>query len=196
MQPPDLSKLKKGDPSEWTVAFDWLWPSAKAKALYTGMNRCCTDDAEDVASASFSVLARKVKEGLIRQVDELKALLLRIVHDEAIDHCRKLLAQKRGGGITTSLESMQEGEKGAYEPASEDNPLAKLEISDLGILIRKAGSQLKENEWTMLEDFFFSELSYKEISEKHGIAVGSVGVYIKRAADKLRPLMKEYQISM
>ena len=48
----------------------------------------------------------------------------------------------------------------------------------------------------MIEDFFFSELSYKEISEKYGIAVGSVGVYIKRATDKLRPLLKQYQISM
>jgi RNA polymerase sigma factor (sigma-70 family) len=196
MQPPDLTKLKKGDPSEWSVAFDWLWPSAKSKALYTGMNRCCTDDAEDVASAALSVLSRKVKDGLIRQVDELKALLLRIVHDKAIDHCRELLAQKRGGGVTTSLEAMQEGEKGAHEPASNDTPLAKLEISDLGALIRKAGNQLKNKEWSMLEDFFFSELTYKEISEKHGLAVGSVGVYIKRATEKLRPLLKEHQISM
>lgn len=196
MQPPDLSKLKKGDPSEWAVAFDWLWPSAKAKALFTVMNRCCIDDAEDVASDSIAVLARKVKDGLIRQVEELKALLLRIVHDKAIDHCRELLAQKRGGGVTTSLEAMQEGEKGAYEPASGDSPLEKLELSDLGVLIREAGKQLKDKEWAMLEDFFFSELSYKEISEKHGLAVGSVGVYIKRATDKLRPLLKEHQISM
>ena len=196
MQLPDLSKLKKGDLSEWTVAFDWLWPSAKSKALFTGMNRCCIDDAEDVASDSIAVLSRKVKDGLIRQVEELKALLLRIVHDKAIDHCRDLLAQKRGGGITTSLEAMQKSEKGAYEPASDDSPLEKLELSDLGALIRKAGNQLKDKEWSMLEDFFFSELTYKEISEKHGIAVGSVGVYIKRATEKMRPLLKKYKISM
>ena len=196
MNHPDLSKLKMGDSSEWAVAFDWLWPSAKAKALFTGMDRCCIDDAEDVASASIATLARKVKEGVVRQVEELKALLLRIVHDRAIDHCRELLAQKRGGRKTTSLEALQEGEKGFREPAFEDSSLDKLEVSDLGVLIREAGTQLKDKEWEMIEDFFFSELSYKEISGKYGIAVGSVGVYIKRATDKLRPLLKKYQITM
>jgi RNA polymerase sigma factor (sigma-70 family) len=196
MQLPDLSKLKQGDQAAWASTFDWLWPSAKTKALMTGMNRCCADDAEDVASASISVLARKVKDGLVQKAEELKALLSRIVHDQAIDHCRGLLAKKRGGGMTTSLEGMQEGDKGAYEPASDDSPLDKLEIADLGQLIQKAGQQLKTKEWGLLEDFFFGELSYKEISDKHGIAVGSVGVYIKRATEKLRPLMKEYQITM
>jgi RNA polymerase sigma factor (sigma-70 family) len=196
MDPPDLSKLKKGDQAEWASTFDWLWPAAKAKALFTGMSRCCMDDAEDVASEAISVLARKVKDGVVKKAEELKALLSRIVHDQAIDHCRGLLAKKRGGGITTSLDAMQEGGAGLHEPASGDSPLQQLELSDLGDLIRKAGQQLKTKEWGLLEDFFFGELSYKEIAEKHEIAVGSVGVYIKRATDKLRPLMKEYQVSV
>ena len=196
MRPPDVSKLKTGDSSEWVVAFDWLWPSALAKALSTGMNRCCTDDAEDVASASIAVLARRVKEGRIQREDELKALLLRIVRDKAIDHCRELFAQKRGGGKTTSLEAAQETDKGVYELTTDDCPMEKLEISDLGTLIRKTGKKLKEKEWSLLEDFFFTGLNYREISEKRGIAMGSVGVYIKRSTDKLRPLLKEYKISM
>ena len=196
MQLPDLSKLKQGDQAEWAATFDYLWPTAKAKALMTGMNRCCTDDAEDVASASISVLARKVKDGVIQKAEELKALLSRIVHDQAIDHCRGLLAKKRGGGKTTSLEQLQEGDSGGFEPAGDDSPIDKLQISDLGKLIEKAGQELKPREWDLLKDFFFDELSYKEISEKHEIAMGSVGVYIKRASEKLRPLLSEYNLNV
>ena len=187
----DLSKLKKGDDDEWCVAYNLLMPSAMAKARSTGMSRCCTDDAEDVAIASIAVLARKVEVGDVQQVEELRPLLSRIVRDKAIDHCRKLFSQKRGGGKTTSLEGLAESER-LMLLVKGDSPLEKLEISELVELIRKVGEQLEDREWSMCEDYFFSELSQKEFSKKYGIAVGSVGVYKKRIADKLRGLLKNF----
>ena len=190
MTVPDLSKLKKGDDDEWGVAYNLLMPSAKAKACSTGMSRCCTDDAEDVAVTAFTQLARKVKAGDVQQVEELRPLLSRIVHDGAIDHCRKLFAQKRGGGKTRSLEGLAESDR-LKLLAKGDSPIEQLEISELVELIQKVGEQLEDREWSMWEDYFFSELSQKEISQKYGIAVGSVGVYIKRITEKLRgPLEK------
>lgn len=191
MQPPDLSKLIEGDQLEWDVAFDWLWDSARKMALLTGMNRCCADDAEDVASDAISVLLRRLKEGNVKTSEELKALLLRIVHDKAIDHCRELFTQKRGGGKTTRLEDLPESMRSMLL-ATGDSPLEKLEKSEFVELARKAGKKLKDKEWLVLEDFFLNELSYKEISKKHGIPVKSLGVYIKRSIDKLRRLLKKY----
>ena len=187
-----LDRLRAGDEAAWKNVFRWLWPAAVAKASIAGMRKCCPDDMEDVASKALSILIRKVKEGDVKQVDDLKALLSRITHDESISWCRGLFAQKRGGGKTESLEAMNEDEKSGSEPAIEDSPLAKLEIAEHGDLIRKAGKQLKRRDWAILEDYFFSELKHDEIAEKHGIARGSVGVFIKRAMDRIRPLLEPY----
>ena len=189
---PDMAKLEVGDEAAWADVFQWLWPAAKAKASMTCMQRCCPADVEDVASKALAILVRKVKEGRAKRFEDLKALLYRIVHDEAISWCRRKNAQKRGGGMTNSQDEMMEDDKSNFELAIEDSPLAKLEISDLGDLIREAGQELKPREWALLEDFFLSGLSYKEISGKHEIAVGSVGVYLKRALEKLRPILEKY----
>lgn len=187
-----LDRLRAGDEAAWKNVFRWLWPAAVAKASIAGMRKCCPDDMEDVASKALSILIRKVKEGDVKQVDDLKALLSRITHDESISWCRGLFAQKRGGGKTESLEAMNEDEKSVSEPAIEDSPMANLEIAEHGELIRKAGKQLKRRDWAILEDYFFSELKHDEIAEKHGIARGSVGVFIKRAMDRIRPLLEPY----
>jgi DNA-directed RNA polymerase specialized sigma24 family protein len=38
----------------------------------------------------------------------------------------------------------------------------------------------------LISDFFLHRLSYEELAAKHGLAVGSVGVYLKRGLDALR----------
>ncbi len=191
MNPPEIEQLTMGDEAAWADTFHWLWPAATAKAHMAGMGKCCADDVEDVASKSLSLLIGKVKEGAVKRTVDLKAFLARITHDEAVSWCRGLYAQKRGGGKTGSLDAMKKDEGSHFEPPIEDSPLAKLEISELGDLIRDAGRELKPNEWSLLEDYYYGDLSYKEIAEKHEIALGSVGVYLKRSLDKLSPLLKK-----
>ena len=41
----------------------------------------------------------------------------------------------------------------------------------------------------MLSDFFLHGLRYEEIARKHGLAVGSVGVYLKRGLEAHPPDM-------
>ena len=192
MDLPDIARLTAGEEDAWAAIFHWLWPAATAKARMAGMGKCCPDDVEDVASKSLSLLIGKVKDGVVKRTEDLKAFLAQITHDEAVSWCRGLFAQKRGGGKTGSLDAMKDDEKSHFEPGIEDSPLAKLELSELGDLIRDAGRELKPSEWSLLEDYFYSELSYKEIAEKHEIAVGSVGVYLKRSLDKLSPLLKKF----
>jgi RNA polymerase sigma factor (sigma-70 family) len=184
----DLSMLLKGDEQHWGLAFNWLWPSAIAKAQYSGMRICCGGDVEDVASQSLEILIQKVKKGVVIQVEDMKALLGRITHDKAIDHCRKLLAKKRGGGMVTSIDQ----DNGSYDPPIEDSPLGRLEIKDLAELIHKAGQHLRPTDRRIIDDFFLKEKSYKEIATAHGIAIGSVGTKISRAMDKLRDIMEPY----
>jgi DNA-directed RNA polymerase specialized sigma24 family protein len=38
----------------------------------------------------------------------------------------------------------------------------------------------------ILSDFFLGGLSYEEIAKKRGVAVGSVGVYLKRGLEAMR----------
>ena len=45
---------------------------------------------------------------------------------------------------------------------------------------------LKPEHRTLLDDFFLHRLSYEEIARKHGLAMGSVGVYLKRGLEGMR----------
>ena len=184
----DISMLLRGDEQHWDLAFKWLWPSAIAKAKYSGMLNCCGGDVEDVASQSIEILMKKVEEGVVVQIEDMKALLGRITHDKAVDYCRKLLAKKRGGGMVTSIDQ----DNGSYDSPIDDSPLGRLEIKELAELIRKTGQQLGSTDWGILDDFFLKEKSYKEIATIHSIAIGSVGTKISRAIDKVRDIMKPY----
>ena len=67
-----------------------------------------------------------------------------------------------------------------------DSPLAALEQKELAERLSGTLSELKPPQGVVLMDFFLNGLSYEGIARKHGIAIGSVGVYLKRGLETLR----------
>lgn len=57
---------------------------------------------------------------------------------------------------------------------------------ELAERLQKSLVALKPPLGDVLSDFFLHGLRYEEIATKHGIAVGSVGVYLKRGLETLR----------
>ena len=55
-------------------------------------------------------------------------------------------------------------------------------------LLAEVQSELKADQRAVLGDFFLHGLSYEEIARKHGLAIGSVGVYLKRGLEAIRKL--------
>ena len=67
-----------------------------------------------------------------------------------------------------------------------NSPLAALEQKEVAERLSQTLSKLKPPQGAILTDFFLNGLSYEEIARKHGIPIGSVGVYLKRGLETLR----------
>ena len=201
---PDLNRLQDGDPDEWNKAFDWLWPTAFAVAknkLYKS-----PDEVEDIAIQSITKLIKQVPK--VRKVEELKRILAKITHDESVDYIRKQNTKKKGEGNVDSLDELLQ-EIGDLIPVASvpQKSLALKPLEDVGDLIPVASVPYDSNNPDLMqliknlteelnpkERLVFMEvqangLSYEEISQKHDIPKNSVGVYLKRAYEKLRKLL-------
>ena len=179
---PDLKALQSGDAGAWDAAFQWLWPCAFAVAQ-AKLQPYLPGDVEDAAIEALEHLVEIVPQ--VKSVEELKPLAASIAHHRAVSRLREHFAAKRGSGQTASLEARaEEGQEDAE--AAADSPLASLERKELAGVLRKLLADLKPPQGELLADFFLRGLSYEEMAKKHGLAVGSVGVYLKRGLESVR----------
>jgi RNA polymerase sigma-70 factor (ECF subfamily) len=141
-------------------------------------------EIEDVAIEALEELVEKVRE--VKSVEELKPLAASIAHHRAVSRLRQHFAAKRGSGQTESLDARQQ-ETGEFPgSASADSPLTALEQKELATILRQLLTELKSPQGEVLADFFLHGLSYEEMAKKHGLAIGSVGVYLKRGLEAIR----------
>ena len=183
VQLPDLLALQRGDAAAWDTAFPWLWPAAFG-AEHVTLQPYLPADVEDVAIESLEELVEKVRE--VKSVEELKPLAASIAHHRAVSRLRQHYAGKRGSGQTESLEARQQDAGDLPEGAMADSPLAALEQKELAAVLRRLLAELKPPQGELLADFFLHGLSYEEMAKKHGVAIGSVGVYLKRGLEAIR----------
>ncbi|MGB8368167.1 MAG: RNA polymerase sigma factor [Limisphaerales bacterium] len=183
MNPPDLRALQQGDEAAWDAAFDWLWPTVLAVAKLNLQSRF-PSEVEDVAIESLEVLVEKVRD--LKSAEELKPLAASIAHHRAVSLLRKWFATKRDKGKTESLDAPAADGEIKPDPASLDSPLDALEQKDIAARLQKTLMALKPPLGDVLSDFFLHSLRYEEIAKKRGVAVGSVGVFLKRGLEAMR----------
>jgi RNA polymerase sigma factor (sigma-70 family) len=183
VQLPDLQALQCGDAAAWDMAFPWLWPAAFGAAQVT-LQPYLPAEVEDVAIESLEALVEKVRE--LKSVEELKPLVAGIAHHRAVSLLRERFAKKRGQGKTDSLEAVQEANMADYPDPAANSPLATLEAKELAECLSRTLSELKPPQGAVLTDFFLDGLSYDGIARKHGLPIGSVGVYLKRGLETMR----------
>ncbi len=188
MNPPDLRALQSGDADAWNAAFDWLWPTAFAVAQLK-LQPFLPDEIEDVAIESLEELVEKVRT--VKSVEELRPLAASIAHNRAVSLLRERFAKKRGEGKTESLDAPADDGGSPHDPPSNDSPLADLEQKELAQRLGQSIAELKPPLGEILSDFFLHGLRYEEIAEKRGVAVGSVGVYLKRGLEALRRIWRK-----
>ena len=180
---PDLGALKTGDANAWDEAFAWLWPTVFAVAKRI-LQPYFPNEVEDVAIESLEQLVGKVPE--VQSVEELEPLAASIAHHRAVSLLRERFAKKRGEGKTASLDAQPDDGISQNELTSSDSPLADLEQKELAQRLGKSLTELKPPMGDILSDFFLHGMRYEEIARSRGIAVGSVGVYLKRGLEAMR----------
>jgi RNA polymerase sigma factor (sigma-70 family) len=183
MNPPGLHALQTGDADAWDEAFRWLWPTAFAVAQLK-LAPFLPGDVEDVAIESLEELVEKVR--VVKTVEELKPLAASIAHHRAVSLLRERFAKKRGEGKTESLDTPTDDGDAKHNPASEHSPLAALNQAELAGLLGELQCDLKPEFRTVLNDFFLAGLGYEQIAGKRQMAVGTVGVYLKRGMEAMR----------
>ena len=183
VNPPDLRALQTSDLDAWNMAFRWLWPTVFAVAQLK-LQPYFPNEVEDVAIEALEELVEKVRA--VKAVEELKPLAASIAHHRAVSLLRERFAKKRGEGKTESLDAPREDGTAKPEMAAADSPLADLEQKELAQRLGQSLTELKPPLGEILADFFLHGLRYEEIAKKRGVAVGSVGVYLKRGLEAMR----------
>ena len=185
VNPPDLHALQRGDEAAWDATFGWLWPTVFAVAQLK-LQPFLPDEVEDVAIEALEQLVDKVHS--VKSVGELKPLAASIAHHRAVSLLRERFAQKRGAGKTESLDVPVDDGETKYEPAWGDSPLDSLAEKELAARLQTSLAELKPPQGEILSDFFLYGLRYEEIAKRRGVAVGSVGVYLKRGLEAIRKI--------
>ena len=183
VNPSEFKSLQQGDAGAWDAAFRWLWPTVFAVAQLK-LQPFLPGEVEDVAIESLERLVEKVRE--VKSAEELKPLAAGIAHNRAVSLLRERFAQKRGAGKTESLDASVDDGQTKYEPVAADSPLDSLADKELAARLQQSLAELKPPLGEMLSDFFLHGLRYEEIAKKRGMAVGSVGVYLKRGLEAMR----------
>ena len=183
MSTPNLPALQQGDADAWDSAFRWLWPTVFAVAQLK-LQPYFPNEIEDVAIEALEELVEKVR--VVKSSEELKPLAASIAHHRAVSLLRERFAKKRGEGKTESLDAPMNDDRHPHDPPSSDSPVLDLEEKELAQRLEQSLAELKPPLGEILSDFFLHGLRYEEIAKKHSVAVGSVGVYLKRGLEVLR----------
>src|SRR5262249_20631220 len=139
------------------------------------------NEVEDVAIESLEQLVEKLPG--VKSVEELRPLAASIAHHRAVSLLRGRFAKKRGEGKTDSLDTQPDGGAIQNEATLSGSPLDDLEQVELAQRLGKSLAELKKPMGEILSDFFLDGLRYEEIAKKRSVAIGSVGVYLKRGLD-------------
>lgn len=179
-----LRSLQQGDERAWDEAFRRLYPCAIAAARHPSA-ALTPSEAEDIAIAALTQLVPRIHD--VESWDHLRALAVTISTRRAISERRRKLADKRGQDRVESLDHLREEEQGGFEPAEPVLArLTPLEIAELSALLREAMAEIDPTTCKLIHEFILANVPYKELSERHGIPIGTVGVNLARGLKKIR----------
>ena len=174
--PPSLDALKAGHNAAWEQVCQSLWSVALKAAQHP--EACLLPyEAEDAASEAIVELVSRIQS--IQSLDELKPLIITIAVRRAISLARKKSALKRRCGANDF--AMLADVVAAAPGRSTD-----IEREEMARLIRQALSVLDDETRLVLLAKIGQELTYQEISEKHGMPLGTVCTKVARGLKKIR----------
>ena len=186
----DIAQLKTGDRPAWERAFEILYS--------IGLSVCCASapdlnhhDHEDVAVESVTQVVNYVEQA--GSFEECKRLVVTIAKNRLLDRFRQRATQKHGAGRVESLEQ-QEGFD-APDPGQQ-TPDVHVLNGEWGLMLAAGLKQIPEQYRKVVEDFYLNGLTQQEIAERHGLKLGSIGVYLDRGLKALEKVLPKDALSL
>ena len=187
-----LDQLRSGDERAWEIAFKCLYGQA-FNWLKTNFASLPDHDLQEVAQDVVIKLIDKYV-ATAKSVEELKRLVPTIADSTAKDLISKQDAKKRGRKVTVrigdiNLEGDDEKEEKSFKSTA-PTPEENADQIERAYLMKMALDQIPAKYADVLRDSYFLGLKHKEIAEKRGLKIGTIGVYITRGMEELAPILR------
>lgn len=184
---PNLSALKAGDGAAWDKAFCHLWPMALRAAQHP--EACLvTWEAEDIANEAILELISQI--GKVTNAEETKALVVTIAYRRAVSLARRKSAIKR------RLPTSNEFELSPEVSSEFITNYTDAEQREMTILVRQALGVLDTQTRCFLMEKIGQNLTYQEISARHGVPLGTVCTKVARGLKKVRLALNDSPLLM
>lgn len=183
---PAVDALKAGDQRAWASFFTYFdglirsvvaWPRWHFDSHF----------GEDVTQAIRLSLVQSV--GRLQSQESLEAFVKKVCFNRCIDALRKQLREQ--GRLVPMGHTGEDGEWEEIDfPAEEGfDPAEALLRQERLALLRSALDRLDGPSRDCLKQFYSEGLSYKEMAERQGVSINTVGSRLSRCLDKVRELL-------
>ncbi len=146
--------------------------------------------AEDIYQETFIKAVKVIDEGRYKESGRFLSWVMRIAHNQVIDHFR---AEKQNKNITPTT--------AGYDILATQSPLEKsieeeLIGSQIEADVRKLVAHLPEEQREVVKLRYYDGLSFKEIAEQTEVSINTALGRMRYALINLRRMIKEKNISL
>lgn len=179
----EIEQLKAGDRLAWNRAWE---------ILYTiSLSVCCSTastlnhhDHEDVAVEAITEVVGYIEK--VNSFEECKKLVVTISKNRLLDRFRSIATTKHGGGNVDSLDQKEGFD--AVDPNQERPDVVAIK-GERALMLMGGLKQIPEQYRKVVEDFYLKGLKQQEIADKHGLKIGTIGVYLQRGLEALHEIL-------
>lgn len=180
-----LSAYLSGDKNAISILIE---RHAKRVRDYIRMMVKNNEIADDIYQETFIKVVKFIDEGRYRDNGKFLSWVLRIAHNQAIDHFRQMKQQNNISEADAGYDILNA--KKFADPSVEDKIVNEQIESDLRKLIEKLSEEQKE----VVMMRYFDEMSFKEIAEQTNVSINTALGRMRYALINLRKMIKENQI--
>lgn len=147
-----------------------------------------SDLADDISQETFIKVVRVIDEGRYTDNGKFLSWVLRIAHNQVIDHFRSNRTQQ------TTTESEAGYDILGSRSLAEDNVEDKMVASQIEADVRRLVEQLPEEQRDVVQMRYYEGLSFKEIADKTDVSINTALGRMRYALINLRKMIKDNQI--
>ncbi|MBR7102378.1 MAG: sigma-70 family RNA polymerase sigma factor [Tidjanibacter sp.] len=146
------------------------------------------DLADDIFQETFIKVVRVIDEGRYTDNGKFLSWVLRIAHNQVIDHFRSGRQQQ------TVSESAAGYDLLGTRPLMEDNVEDKMVASQIEADVRRLVEELPEEQREVVKMRYYGGLSFKEIADQTDVSINTALGRMRYALINLRKMIKDNQI--
>jgi RNA polymerase sigma factor (sigma-70 family) len=183
---PTIAELQAGGERAWADFFCSFEPTIRAIASWSRWHF----DAHTCEDA-----VQLIKLGIVRSIGHLKsepslqAFVRKISVNRCIDLLRKQLRMQKHLIPIGHFNADGDWEEVDIQAGADFDPVAALQQAERAKILQAALLRLDETEQVCLRQFYVEGLSYREMAERQGVAINTVGSRLSRCLEKLRGLL-------